>query len=225
MWHLFLTQIKNMKIHLTNNDIDQLERFTKVNLMNSVTGYKSANLLGTKSASGQTNLAVFNSVCHLGSSPSLIHFTLRPHTVARHTYENILETKFFSINQINKSIISQAHHTAASYQRGQSEFAASKLTETYKDDFFAPYVAESALQLGCEYVNTYEIKENGCLLIVAAVKHLYFEEKMQDKDGYLNLEEAETVCINGLDGYALPAPLARFAYAKPNEAVTTKIIK
>lgn len=214
-----------MKKHLTHQQIDQLDRFPKVNLMNSVTGYKSANLIGTKNSNGLSNLAVFNSVCHLGSSPSLIHFTLRPHTVARHTYENILETKYFTINQINKSIIEQAHHTAASFPSDVSEFDATGLKEDYKDGFFAPYVTQSALQLGCEYVNTYEIKENGCLLVIGAIKHLYFETEMQDKDGFLNLDKAETVCINGLDEYALPKPLARFEYAKPNEKVSIKIIK
>ncbi len=214
-----------MKKHLTHEEINNLDRFPKVNLMNSVTGYKSANLIGTKNSEGATNLAIFNSVCHLGSSPSLIHFTLRPHTVARHTYENILSTKYFTVNQVHSGIIKQAHYTAASFEEGASEFAAAGLTEEYKTNFYAPFVRESAIQLGCEYVNTYEIKENGCLLVIGAIKHLYFDEHIQDSDGFLNLEKAATVCINGLDGYALPKPLDRFEYARPNEAVKSKIIK
>lgn len=213
-----------MKKHLTHQQINQLDRFPKVNLINSVTGYKSANLIGTKNSKGVSNLAVFNSVCHLGSSPMLIHFTLRPHTVARHTYENILETKYFTINQINKNIIEQAHYTSASFPAEISEFDATGLTEEYKDDFMAPFVAQSSVQLGCEYVNTYEIKENGCLLVIGAIKHLYFETHMQDKDGFLNLDKAETVCINGLDEYALPKPVVRLAYARPDEKVVAKIV-
>jgi len=213
-----------MKKHLTSNDINILERFPKVNLMNSITGYKSANLIGTKNKEGISNLAVFNSVCHLGSSPAMLHFTLRPHTVARHTYENILATKYFTINQINTSIIDKAHYTAASFEEGISEFKASGLTEDYKADFFAPYVKESAIQIGCEYINTYKIKENGCLLVIGAVKHLYFEEEIQATDGFLNLDKGETVCINGLDEYALPKPLARFEYAKPNKTVKEKTV-
>jgi len=213
-----------MKKHLTDTDINNLERFPKVNLMNSATGYKSANLIGTKNPKGVTNLAVFNSVCHLGSSPALIHFTLRPHTVARHTYENILETKYFTINQINTSIVGQAHYTAASFNANVSEFEATGLVEEYKNDFYAPYVQQSAIQIGCEYVNTYEIKENGCLLVIGAIKHLYFEDHIQAKDGFLNLEDGQTVCINGLDQYAVPKPLARFEYARPNEDIKEKTI-
>lgn len=213
-----------MKKHLTKADIENLERFPKVNLINSITGYKSANLIGTKSVEGISNLAVFNSVCHLGSSPAMLHFTLRPHTVARHTYENILATKYFTVNQINASIIEEAHYTSASFEENISEFETTGLTEEYKSSFLAPYVAESAIQIGCEYVNTYEIKENGCLLIIGAVKHLYFEENLQGKDGFLNLEKGETVCINGLDAYALPNPLARYEYARPNEEVKEKIL-
>lgn len=214
-----------MKKHLTHEEINNLDRFPKVNLMNSVTGYKSANLIGTKNSDGATNLAIFNSVCHLGSNPSLIHFTLRPHTVARHTYENILSTKYFTINQVHSGIIKQAHHTAASFEESVSEFTAAGLTEEYKTDFYAPFVRESAIQLGCEYVNTYEIKENGCLLVIGAIKHLYFDEHIQDSDGFLNLEKVATVCINGLDEYALPKPLGRFEYARPNEAVKSKTLK
>ena len=36
-------------------------------------------------------------------------------------------------------------------------------------------------------------------------------------DGYLQLDKAETVAINGLDGYALPTLLNRFKYAKPKK--------
>lgn len=189
----------------------------RAHLINSCTGYKSANLLGSKSEMGISNLAIFNSVVHIGSTPPMLGFILRPLTVKRNTYANFKESGFFTVNQVNESIIKDAHHTAASYDEDISEFSKTKLTETYLDNFQAPYVKESAIKLGCSYVNEYEIKENGCLLIIGAIEHVYLPDDILQNDGWLQLDKAQTVAINGLDAYALPQLLARFAYAKPDE--------
>lgn len=189
----------------------------RAHLINSCTGYKSANLLGSKSEVGISNLAIFNSVVHIGSTPPMLGFILRPLTVKRNTYANFKDSGFFTVNQVNESIIKDAHHTAASYDEDISEFSKTKLTETYLDNFQAPYVKESAIKLGCSYVNEYEIKENGCLLIIGAIEHVYLPDDILQNDGWLQLDKAQTVAINGLDAYALPQLLARFAYAKPDE--------
>lgn len=192
----------------------------RAHLINSCTGYKSANLLGTKSKNGETNLAIFNSVIHIGSNPSMLGFILRPLTVKRDTYNNFKETSFFTVNQINKEMIKDAHHTAANYDEYISEFSKTNLTESYLDDFHAPYVSQSSIKLGCRYINEYEIKENGCLLIIGAIEHIYLSDDILEEDGWVNLEKAGTVSIIGLDGYALPKILNRFNYAKPNEPTT-----
>ncbi|MEP2238893.1 MAG: flavin reductase [Maribacter sp.] len=200
--------------HFTKEKLLSLPSRYKAHLINSCTGYKSANLIGSKSNSGISNLAIFNSVVHIGSSPPMLGFILRPLTVKRNTYSNFKETGFFTVNQVNASMIKEAHHTAASYDEDISEFSKTNLTETYLNDFQAPYVQESAIKIGCSYVNEYEIKENGCLLIIGAIEHLYLPEHSIQEDGWLSLDKADTVAINGLDAYALPQLLARFAYAE-----------
>jgi flavin reductase (DIM6/NTAB) family NADH-FMN oxidoreductase RutF len=57
----------------------------RLNLINSCTGYKSANLIATKSEDGAVNVAIFSSITHLGSNPALIGFIVRPTTVPRNT--------------------------------------------------------------------------------------------------------------------------------------------
>ena len=69
-------------------------------LLNKVSGVKPGNLIGTRSESGINNLAVFNSVVHIGANPPYLGFILRPTTVERHTYENIKETGYYT-NQPN----------------------------------------------------------------------------------------------------------------------------
>lgn len=203
--------------HFSKDDLDNLPSRHRAHLVNSCTGYKSANLLGTKSPNGITNLAIFNSVVHIGSHPPLLGFILRPLTVKRNSYSNFKETGFFTVNQVNKHIITQAHHTSASYAEGISEFSKTGLSESYIDGFQAPYVTESAIKIGCRYVNEYEIKENGCLLIIGAIEHIYLPEDALHEDGWVQLDKAETITAIGLDGYSLPSLLNRFAYAKPDE--------
>ncbi|PTL98815.1 MAG: flavin oxidoreductase, partial [Candidatus Arcticimaribacter sp.] len=64
--------------HFSKEAIGAMPSIYRLNMINSCTGYKSANLIGTQSKEGNTNLAVFNSVVHLGSNPPLIGFILRP---------------------------------------------------------------------------------------------------------------------------------------------------
>ncbi|MFY8008583.1 MAG: flavin oxidoreductase, partial [Flavobacterium sp.] len=77
---------------ITYSEWDSLSKIHRLNLINSCTGYKSANLIGTKSPNGIPNVAVFSSVTHLGSSPALLGFILRPNVVPRNTYNNIKAT-------------------------------------------------------------------------------------------------------------------------------------
>jgi hypothetical protein len=60
--------------HFTAADLAGLEKVYRLNLINAVTGYKPANLVGTAAPDGATNLAVISSVVHLGSNPALIGF-------------------------------------------------------------------------------------------------------------------------------------------------------
>ena len=98
-------------IHYSRTDIDQMDKIFRLNLINSCTGFKSANLLGTKSLNGVSNVAVFSSITHLGSSPPLIGFILRPTTVPRDTYRNIKDTGVFTANHIYSDIIEAVSYT------------------------------------------------------------------------------------------------------------------
>lgn len=80
-------------MHLSRAAIDEMDHLYKINLMNSISGYKSANLIATKSEGGMSNVAIFSSVVHYGSSPAILGFVLRPTTVARNTYDNIKKNR------------------------------------------------------------------------------------------------------------------------------------
>lgn len=206
-------------IHYLRTDIDQMDKIFRLNLINSCTGFKSANLLGTKSLNGVSNVAVFSSITHLGSNPPLIGFILRPTTVPRDTYRNIKDTGVFTVNHIYSDIIEDAHHTSAKYPDEVSEFTKTGLEEEFLGDFPAPFVKGAKIRLGCRFLNEYVIKENDTLLLVSAIEHVFVaDQNIQQEDGWLKLENANTVAINGLDGYATTRLLDRYAYARPKKA-------
>jgi len=205
-------------LHYTRADIDQMDKIFRLNLINSCTGFKSANLLGTKSKNGISNVAVFSSITHLGSNPPLVGFVLRPTTVPRDTYRNIKETGTFTVNHIHSAIVEDAHHTSAKYPSEVSEFTKTQLEEEYLDDFYAPFVKGARVRLGCTFLNEYEIKENDTLLLVSQIEHVYVaNQEIQQEDGWLKLQNADTVTINGLDGYAKTELIERFPYARPKK--------
>lgn len=204
-----------MNIHLNSLDIQQIEHRKRTALINSLSGFKSLNLIGTVSRENETNLAVFNSVIHLGADPALMGFISRPHSVERHTIENIQQTKFFTINHITADIFEKAHQTSARYPREQSEFEAVGLTAVYKNNFAAPFVKESKIQIGLELKETMAVKSNDTLLIIGEIMDLYFPENIWLEEGVLDIEKVETLTGSALDGYHTTKLIKRMKYAKP----------
>ncbi|WP_075342339.1 flavin reductase family protein [Tenacibaculum agarivorans] len=198
-------------------DIDNFDKIHRINLMNSLSGYKSANLLGSISPEGQENVAVFSSVVHLGSTPPVLGFILRPTTVPRNTYENLKETGFYTINHITQTIAEDAHHTSAKYDKGISEFEMTSLTPEYKNGFLAPFVQESPVQIGMKYLEEYYIKANDTIMVVGEIQFFYVKDEMLQEDGFLNLSKGRVATINGLDGYAIPNLFTRYEYQRPKK--------
>ncbi len=202
-------------MHITRQQIDEFPHLYKINLMNSISGYKPANLIATKSTDNITNVAVFSSVVHYGSSPAILGFVLRPTTVVRNTYNNIKETGYYTINAINEAIIEEAHHTSAKYPSEISEFDKTALSEEFKNDFYAPFVAESPLQIGMKFLEEHHIKANGTILVLGEVTDLYFKDSMLSEDGFLNLSKEKVAAINGLDTYMVAENYKRLSYQRP----------
>ena len=201
----------------TKEHIDTLDYIFKINLINSLSGYKSANLIGSISPEGIENIAVFSSVVHLGSTPPLLGFILRPTTVPRNTYENLKKTGYFTINHVSESIIEDAHHTSAKYSRLISEFEVTDLTSEYMNDFAAPFVKESPVKIAMQYVDEFLIPYNQTIMVVGEIQFFDVNEDMLQEDGFLNLGKGEIATISGLDGYAVPSLLKRLEYQRPKE--------
>lgn len=200
---------------ITRADLDQMPSRYRGRLMNSISGYKPANLIGSCSEDGNSNLAIFNSVIHMGSRPPLLGLLFRPLTVRRDTYSNIKANGYFTINAVNLPIYEQAHQTSAKFEEEESEFEKTGLKEYYEDGFPAPFVEESPIRIGCKYESEYLIKENGTILMLGSVELIQFKDSLLHEDGALALDKEELISTVGLDGYALPHIIDRLNYAEP----------
>ena len=199
-----------------SSDIKAMDVRRRVAFANSLSGFKSANLVGTANAQGRTNLAIMSSAVHLGSSPLLLALIIRPGEEERHTLTNILDTGCYSLNHVTPSIVERAHQTAARYPGSVSEFDATGLTPLWQEDFGAPMVAEAGIKLGL-YLREYnELKINGTHLVIGEVVFANIPAGCVLEDGSIDLAKADSVALSGLDTYSRPLTFKRMAYAKPH---------
>jgi len=201
---------------LTKQDLNELDHRKKINLVNSITGIKPANLIATKSDAGQTNVAIFSSVVHLGSNPGLIGFIMRPvGEVPRHTYENIKENGHYTINHIPTSIVEKAHYTSVKLDRTVSEFEQCGLTEEYIEGFHAPFVKECSTKMALKLVEEMPIKLNDTIMLIGEITAIIVPDLAVDEKGYIDLGVFNTAGISGLNSYYSLQKVASFPYARP----------
>ena len=203
---------------LTNEAIANLDRVSRLKIINAVTGVKPANLIGSINKNGDTNVAVFSSVIHLGSNPPLLGFIMRPQgDVPRNTYENIMETSVYTINHIHPEFVERAHYTSAKFDAAVSEFERCNLSEEYITHFKAPFVKESSFKMGLKFKQEIKIEINGTSLIIGEIEHLIIPDSAIDTDNNIDLEKSNTVGISGLNSYYSLKKIADHRYARVSE--------
>ena len=214
-----------MILNFNSEDLMALEKHKRAHFINSLGGFKSVSLVGTSDKEGNSNLAVFSSIFHIGANPPLIGLIFRPSPPERNTFTNIIETGFYTLNHINETIYNQAHQTSARYDKGISEFEITGLNREYKDGFFAPYVTESNIQLGIEFKEKIDISINNTTLIIGEIIQVYIPEDCLSEDGFVDIEKANSITCSGLDSYHKTVQLDRLSYAKPNQELTSLLNK
>ena len=202
-------------MHITKTELIAMNRIERLNLVNSLSGVKPANLIGSVDADGNENLAIFSSVVHLGSNPALFGFILRPRgEVRRHTHENILATGVYTINFVHTSFTKEAHYTSIKAEADISEFDVCGLTPEHLDGFQAPFVKESTIKLGMSFKQELPIEANGTSLIIGQVEHIILPDGAMDDGGHLDLGKLNVAGISGLNTYYSLQKEARYPYVR-----------
>ncbi len=192
------------------------ERFYRANFINSLTGFKSASLIGTINAQGVPNLGMFSSIVHIGSDPALIGYINRPVAAAPHTLANIKANGFYTVNHIQPSFVDKAHQTSAKYPDEVNEFKEVGLTEEYFDGIIVPFVKESQIKYLLSLKEIVPILLNDTFLVIGQLEQVLIDPSLQPtSDGFLHLDQAGSICSNGLDAYYKTELMDRYDYAKP----------
>jgi flavin reductase (DIM6/NTAB) family NADH-FMN oxidoreductase RutF len=200
----------------TAADIAGMELLARVQFATSLPGAKPISLIGTSDRSGQTNLAPFSSILHLGSAPCLLGMVSRPDLVDRHTLANLVETRAWTINHLHPEILDAAHQCSARYPKEVSEFDATGLTAYHEPGFPAPFVSESRFRIGLELEDIIPIPANGTQLVVGRVVLVQVAEEYLMDHGGVDLVGLECLASTALDTYFQLKPLARLTHAKPD---------
>lgn len=196
------------------------QRF-RTQLINSMPGVKALNLVGTRDAESRENLAIFNSIFHVGANPPYLGMVIRPDSVDRHTWQNIQATGSYTLNAVGADFYAKAHQTSARYDNQTSEFDAVGLNPEYRDGVIAPFVAESAIKIGLELQEFQRVECNGTLVVIGKVVYVEINQALITEDGSVDLVKAQSVGSLGLDGYVDLSWIGRLSYAKPDRESTT----
>jgi flavin reductase (DIM6/NTAB) family NADH-FMN oxidoreductase RutF len=165
-----------MERAFTAGDWSKWDRFYRANFLNSLSGFKSASLIGSISENGVPNLAIFSNIVHLGADPALIGFVNRPLAAAPDTITNIRATGFYTINHIHETFYQQAHQTSAKYPAEVNEFEAVGLTEQYRPGIQPPFVQESKIQYLLSLKEVIPIQWNHTFFVIGAVEQVFLDE-------------------------------------------------
>lgn len=200
---------------IDKNDIQNFEQRYRTALINSLAGFRQAVLVGTKSKDGHANLAIFNSLIHLGANPALFGLISRPDVVPRDTLQNILDTQEYTLNFVQASDFEKAHQTSARYDAQISEFEQVGFQECALPNFFAPALHEAVVKIGMKLEQTIPIQLNGTIMIIGSIEHIEISEALIGQDGFVDLASKNILISQGLDAYFTALPLGRLKYAKP----------
>ena len=201
-------------MHYTKDHIEAMDRVARLKIINSVSGIKPANLIGTVSESGVSNVAIFSSVVHLGSNPALLGFISRPQTEeVGDTFRNILKNEQYTINHIHPEFVKNAHYTSGKFDASISEFERCGLTEEFIQNFRAPFVKESQFKMGLNLKEVIDIKLNGTVLVIGEITHLIMPDEAFEAED-VDLEKMNAVGISGLNSYYELQKIAHYPYVR-----------
>lgn len=181
---------------------------------NTLSGARSVVLIGTKNEKGISNLGLFNTLVHLGANPPLMGFIMRPTTVSRDTYNNLIRSGSYTINHVPEALIDQAHQCSAKYKSDESEFTGTGLSEDWMEGVDAPFVKESPIRFSMRFKEEHLIM-NGTRLIVGEVESVMIDPEWIEPDGSINITKGNVAAVSGLYRYHSLNYLSTKDFARP----------
>lgn len=191
-------------------------------LFNLLSGIQPAVVVSTANEDDGCNLAVFNSLTHIGSNPAFLGLFFRPLTVERHTYNNLKRTGTMVINHLPAAMVNAVHQTSAKFKKGVSEAAMLGLSTANVEGFDAPYLQDAFISIGLRYEEEHLIHANETLMVIGRCEWIRWNGVEYNEEGFFDWEALSPLLVAGLDDYYHAKSLVRLAYAEPNKNVSPK---
>jgi flavin reductase (DIM6/NTAB) family NADH-FMN oxidoreductase RutF len=206
---------------ISKQSILDFEKPYRTHFVNSLAGYKQPVLISSMSAQKQVNLAIFNSLIHIGAHPPLFGILFRPSIVERHTLTNINEMNYFGLNYMDENHIKSMHQTSARYPDDVNEFNACGFHEEWIEDMPIPFVREAQINVLMKREEEIIIQSNQTHLIIASIEQVIVDESKISPDGFIQFDALQIVASQGLDTYCEVKKIDRFSYAKVDREITS----
>jgi flavin reductase (DIM6/NTAB) family NADH-FMN oxidoreductase RutF len=201
-------------MHFNADQLKEMSRFYRANLVNSLSGFKPAVLAGTADKQGKTNLALFSNIFHVGADPALMGYVQRPVGESGHSFRNIESTGRYTFNLVPEQILERAHFTSARFDPGQSEFDTCQLQPFWLAGFNAPFVAESPVKIGLTLADIIPYPRNGTYFVIGQVTDILVEDSLLLEDGNLELSRGSLLSVVGLEQYYRATSARKMSYAR-----------
>ena len=89
--------------------------------------------------------------------------------------------------------------------------------QEYFDDYTIPFVKKSKIKIACRYESEYDIKENGCVMIIGKIEMIAVDDSGLGEDLWINHEKLNSIGIGGLDTYYSVKCMDRLTYAQSHQ--------
>jgi flavin reductase (DIM6/NTAB) family NADH-FMN oxidoreductase RutF len=203
--------------HFNSTTINQWDKFYRTNFINTLSGFKSATLIGTVKPNGQPNLGLFSNVVHVGANPAIIGFINRPTAAAPHTIQNIQTNSVYTMNLMSQQYTQHTHAASAKIDDATDEFAYCNLTLEWQPNITAPFVQQAVVKYALSLLEIIPIKHNNTFLVLGTLTNAFVPQHLIEPDGFISLEKANIITTLGIDGYYTTTKNTRYQYAKFNQ--------
>lgn len=154
--------------------------------------------VGSRSLTGQNNLAPFSFFNCVSAQPPIIAFSTipRPDGRKKDTLQNIEENPGFTLNCASHALAPAMSRSAALFEPGESEFDYAGVTPAEASHVNAPYVAEALLVFECtlhDIIRFGDLPGSGTL-ILGQIRHIHIRDDLYDPaNGHLDFGALDPV--------------------------------
>lgn len=148
-------------------------------------------IVGTYGEDGKPNAmnAAWGGIC--SSNPPSVAVAIRP---SRHTYENIMNKKAFTINIPSEDLVKEADYFGMASGKNVDKLDVTKLTAVKGKNVDAPYIEEFPLNLECKVTEV--IKVGVHMQVIGEIVDVIVNEDAVDEKGSPSIDKIKPIMFD-----------------------------